>query len=143
MLERGPGRQCAPTRGLRAHEGNGVSEFELDCRSCGACCVHGGEVPVYLTDLTPPHLTRPVRGRIGFDDRDEAEGVRYMPKHPDGRCKALKGVVGASVSCAIYDQRPAICREFPPGSDGCRYAREQMMRALPDGAPLPSPASRR
>lgn len=29
-----------------------MSEVTLDCRSCGACCHYGGEVPVYLTDLT-------------------------------------------------------------------------------------------
>ncbi len=105
-----------------------MSEVELDCRSCGACCQHGGEVPVYLTDPTPRHLTRLIRGRIGFNDEDEAEGVRCMPKHPGGRCKALGGVVGVSVSCIIYEQRPAICRSFPPGSDACRYARGQMLR---------------
>ncbi len=81
---------------------------------------------MYPADITPRYLTHPVRGRIGFDEKDEAGGVRCMAKNLAGRCKALEGEVGASVRCGIYDQRPAICREFPPGSDGCRFARKQM-----------------
>jgi Fe-S-cluster containining protein len=83
------------------------------------CCVHGGEGPVYLSDAAPRHLTRPVAGRIGFKDKDEAEGVRCMPKHGGGRCKALQGTVGVSVSCMIYELRPAVRQAFPRGSDGC------------------------
>ncbi|MBM0206106.1 YkgJ family cysteine cluster protein [Micromonospora sp. STR1s_5] len=121
-----------------------MTDHQLDCRCCGACCQHGGEVPVYVTDSTPRHLTRPVRGRIGFDADDEAEGVRCMAKRPGGQCKALQGTVGVSVSCGIYALRPAICREFPPGSDGCRYARGQMRRAISGRtSALPSPDHRR
>ena len=33
------------------------------------------------------------------------------------RCAALQGVVGNQVTCTVYAQRPAPCREVEPGDD--------------------------
>jgi Fe-S-cluster containining protein len=41
-----------------------------------------------------------------------------------GRCPQLRGVVGQQTACAIYANRPDICRIFTPGSIECLLARE-------------------
>lgn len=39
------------------------------------------------------------------------------------RCDALQGSVGDQVSCAIYADRPQVCRDCAPGDDACTIAR--------------------
>jgi Fe-S-cluster containining protein len=47
------------------------------------------------------------------------------------RCVALRGTIGVSVSCAIYEFRPSACREFAPlaalgrGDEACNEARRR------------------
>jgi Fe-S-cluster containining protein len=53
-----------------------------------------------------------------------------MARHLGGRCKALKGEVGVSCSCAIYDRRPKVCAQFEPNSEGCLEARTRMKYKL-------------
>jgi Fe-S-cluster containining protein len=38
---------------------------------------------------------------------------------------ALKGNVGGSVSCEIYDSRPSPCQEFQAGGELCLRARQK------------------
>ena len=104
---------------------------ELDCRSCGACCAEAGTVVVRPEDKqVPRYLTRSVRRRIGFASYEADEGVRQMNALVGGRCQALRGEIGTDCKCSIYDRRPAVCREFEPGSDGCLAARERMVWKL-------------
>ncbi len=79
------------------------------CLTCGACCAHfrivlhreeadsslGGYVPLKLTH----HLNEQSFCMKGTDS--------YPP-----RCIALEGEVGQAVRCAIYADRPQVCREF-------------------------------
>lgn len=99
---------------------------DLDCQSCGACCVVAGEVAVYHEEMVPKHYTRSVRNRMGFAAW-EADFMRAMARKPDGACAALRGKTGALCSCAIYDRRPKMCREFLPGSAECREARATLI----------------
>jgi Fe-S-cluster containining protein len=39
------------------------------------------------------------------------------------RCAALVGEVGVSTSCAIYADRPDVCRACLPGDGACETAR--------------------
>lgn len=89
-------------------------EGPYDCLKCGACCIEAGRVTVSPQDPTPKYLTQ----------KHNLES-RCMAKYMGGRCKALKGVIGESVSCSIYDRRPAVCRQFKPGSEGCLDSRER------------------
>jgi Fe-S-cluster containining protein len=47
------------------------------------------------------------------------------------RCVALRGRIGEAVSCAIYEFRPAACRDFAPlaavgrGDEACSDARRR------------------
>jgi Fe-S-cluster containining protein len=98
------------------------------CCSCGACCatyritlprveldnVAGGWVPVALTE---PYTAT-------------AACMREHPEVP-GRCLALEGIIGVTVNCTIYPQRPSACSEFAPlsaigyGDDACDEARRR------------------
>ena len=106
---------------------------DLDCARCGACCVEAGEVPVRPGERVPPALTAEVEGVGAFRDEAAGSGLRRMARSPGRRCAALEGQVGTSCSCAIYADRPAACRAFPVGSEGCRAAREVAERRLSSG----------
>lgn len=81
------------------------------CLSCGACCAFfrasfywaeandesPGGVPVELT----VKLNNFRRAMIG------SSGSRP-------RCIALQGAIGKEVSCAIYECRASVCRDFQP-----------------------------
>jgi len=96
---------------------------DLDCLSCGACCTHAGDVVVETTDKeVPRHLTRSVRGRMGFASWEAEEGTRVMARRGCNSCAALSLKQGRHV-CRIYDRRPAVCRDFPAGSQACLDAR--------------------
>jgi uncharacterized protein len=84
------------------------------CRACGACCAFSREWPRFSVesdaalDRIPPVLVHSDRGRMRCDG---------------DRCAALIGTVGSATACAIYDARPAVCRDCLPGDDACRTAR--------------------
>ena len=58
------------------------------------------------------------------------------------RCVALRGRIGESVSCAIYEFRASACRDFAPlaalgrGDDACNEARRRhgLMPLVPEAA---------
>ena len=112
-----------------------MTDKKLDCQTCGACC----RASSYM-DLIP---------RRPFVDMTDTEAQEIEEKHPGlvtltvpsgwtfdperfvmaikpgehGRCVALRGTVSKKVSCAIYESRPATCREFEPGGEQCLEAR--------------------
>lgn len=104
---------------------SGKTIEQFDCQSCAACCVVGGEVVVSPEDPTPRHLTRSVRGLIGFAFYEAEDGHRRMARTNEGACVALRGNGSCGYSCRIYDRRPTNCREFEPGSRPCLAARSR------------------
>ena len=68
-----------------------------ECKGCGACC-YRLLVPVEEGSEVPEHLTE-----VG-----ESDGLE-MKQREDGSCIALDC---DTLLCTIYDQRPAVCREF-------------------------------
>lgn len=107
-----------------------------DCKACGACCI-GGDEGQGWADCTAEdvmRMTRQVRARLvpirsgggwSFTDRWYATPT-VMNKSGDASCAFLRGVPGKRVSCRIYETRPDVCREFKPGSAGCRAMRKQI-----------------
>lgn len=107
------------------------------CQSCGACCgvfrvsfyhgevddLPGGWVPAGLVEAITPHLAC-------------MRGTAAAPI----RCIALRGAIGESVSCVIYEMRPSPCREFAPlaavgsGDEACNDARRR--HGLPPLTPV-------
>lgn len=81
------------------------------CLTCGACCAFfrasfywaesdlatPGGVPHILTDHLQTHFL-----------------VMKGTGSSSPRCVALRGVIGESVSCAIYERRASPCRDFIP-----------------------------
>ena len=86
------------------------------CQSCGACCATSANWPRFSTeddsalDLIPAELVN-ARG----------SGMRCL----GDRCMALKGKVGESTSCTIYQMRPDVCRTCMPGDAECGIARKK------------------
>jgi Fe-S-cluster containining protein len=76
--------------------------------------VPGGWVPSSLVDRVTPMMAC----------------MRGTERQPP-RCVALRGEVGKSVSCAIYEFRPSACRDFAPlaavgsGDQACDDARRR------------------
>lgn len=113
---------------------------------CGACCVLPDEnrqedvwawveVDEDATLLKRQHVvTRHVT-------RDEA-GRLHLRLDDRGRCTALRGRLGESVRCEIYEVRPRGCRRVEAGDERCvQYRRE---RGIGRGVPTaPPPRARR
>ena len=107
-------------------------EEELDCVRCGACCYadYDSESYVHMSQEEADVLRAAGRGRMIY-----TESLPYgepLPslktcydKQENCRCIALRGKLGESVRCAIYDLRPEVCRKFKKGSGLCHEARRQ------------------
>lgn len=54
-------------------------------------------------------------------------------KRGPGPCSALMGTIGDEVCCAIYEDRPSVCRDFEAGSMECRMLRLQAGLPVEDG----------
>lgn len=55
-----------------------------------------------------------------------------------GRCIALRGVIGEHVRCAIYEDRPRVCREFEPGNEMCLWCRKREGLAVGTAEEVPA-----
>lgn len=103
------------------------------CTACGACCC------AYRVDFHPAELSG---GAFAWGKGVPAEMtlaltanlVRMKGSDSPGRCIALDGEPGRSVSCSLYPERPGPCRELEEGSDACLRARRRMGLAGPDEA---------
>jgi hypothetical protein len=84
------------------------------CQTCGACCAYSRDWPRFTLE------DEAELARIPADLADHDRG--RMRCHGD-RCSALVGNVGAATSCAIYEERPHVCRACEPGDDACLAAR--------------------
>lgn len=107
--------------------------LEFDCQSCGACCAagrHDGPQDYYVR-LTPEDFDRlGARGKrltVVYDNRcgETLRAMRFNKKGGRRTCIALEGEIGVRVSCAIYSDRPRVCKNFEPGDQLCLIAREE------------------
>jgi Fe-S-cluster containining protein len=97
-----------------------------DCRRCGACCLSpdGGDGYVVLESEEPGRLRR-----LGLPVLTKGHGevcLGTVPHDGPGRgraCVALEGAAWFGCGCAVYEDRPARCRQFEMGSDLCRQVR--------------------
>jgi uncharacterized protein len=108
----------------------------LNCDNCGACCFEQGSPPGYLMFLDP---VPPWAAEIPADDEDRlrfarlpaeakavlqlyAEAILAGIADGDGPCVWLDEETNR---CRWYAHRPQICRDFEPGSEGCRCWRDE------------------
>jgi Fe-S-cluster containining protein len=115
-------------------------EPDFDCVSCGACCCNRDQnreidYDEYVEVLPRDRLRKKpeLLAKLTFTN-DKGE-VHMRLVGVNQRCCALTGRLGESVSCSIYDLRPAVCRRVEPGDDECRKARVE--RGI-DPAPTPA-----
>ena len=102
---------------------------DYDCMRCGACCCNPNEnreegFPFYVEVQPDNRLLTKDDLKKRFLVFDEA-GVPHMRLDPAGRCVALKGRLGRSVTCAVYEDRPRGCRLVEAGSPRCLQARKE------------------
>ncbi len=91
-----------------------------DCQACGACCFARtpGHVPLAGAD----------HARLTEDEQRERtlfRGNRCFMRVVDGRCVNLVETNGR-FGCAIYERRPAVCREYEQGGEACAFDRERV-----------------
>ncbi|HEY2530454.1 MAG TPA: YkgJ family cysteine cluster protein [Xanthobacteraceae bacterium] len=84
------------------------------CRTCGACCSFSADWPRFSLENEADLARIP----LAFVD----DGRGRMRCSGD-RCAALVGQVGISTTCAIYSDRPQVCKACVPGDDACQTAR--------------------
>ena len=106
------------------------SATDYDCTRCGACChlpdAHRALGQSDYVEVRPSdRLARDAKLVRRFVILNDA-GEPHMRMHSSLRCSALRGTLGRSAECVIYDERPSGCRRFEAGSDRCRqYRRER------------------
>jgi hypothetical protein len=101
-------------------------EAALDCQTCGACC-RAAYHSVEVSRRDPVVKAQP---QLVVD-----RGSYLEIRRNGDRCAALEG--GAVLHdtttryhCAIYDDRPRTCRDFPLGSAHCLTARRRVGLSL-------------
>ncbi len=107
------------------------------CQACGACCASFRvSFPCYEVDAAPGgRVPEALVESVGHD----LVCMRGTASSPS-RCVALRGTIGEAVSCAIYEFRPVVCREFAPlaavghGDEACDAARRR--HGLPQLRPV-------
>jgi Fe-S-cluster containining protein len=92
-------------------ESNIEEGAEVTCTSCRACCCKL-EVMLMGEDDVPLSLVETDRW-----------GGQVMKRLGDGWCAALDR---ATMLCRIYEQRPAICRDYQLGGTDCLSERSQL-----------------
>jgi uncharacterized protein len=103
-----------------------------DCTTCGACCYGRRDyVQVFPHDAArlgaarTAELVAPAVGEIPASVGRESEPKRFM-KMTHGHCIALHTAVPNRFLCAVYEDRPVLCRALEPGSAPCLEARARM-----------------
>lgn len=114
-------------------------EYAAKCRTCGACCsyfsVRPHGIPVKRGRLAVnTALTFRRAVKIAYHWPDVNSGIvkvvleacawmRRRKRNGWWQCVAFRGHVGQTNHCSIYQTRPAVCRNFDPGSEKCVAAR--------------------
>ena len=91
-----------------------VSNAEVTCSSCQACCCRLEVMIITDTGVPDEHISR------------DQWGAETMLRLDDGWCSALDR---ETFMCSIYEHRPLICREFEMGSYECRNERAVQLLA--------------
>lgn len=99
---------------LAATVGLTMSQPEFDCQKCGACCSFKWSWPILRRDRSDAG---------GIPKEMLRDDYPLMKTEECGRCIALRGIVGESVSCGVYEARPSACKAFKTGSVLCLEAR--------------------
>lgn len=95
-----------------------------ECTACGTCCFSTSPEYVHVFGNDWDRMDDVAQSYAIFD------GHRCFMRIEDGHCAALRidleGPNGAArFTCAIYEQRPDVCRSLERGSGACRADRHE------------------
>lgn len=115
-------------------------DTNYDCTTCGACC-YGRRDYVQVFPHDAARLGPEKTAQYVDESADEipasvgraSEPRRFM-KMVDGHCCALRTEVPGRFTCAIYEDRPVLCRALEPGSSSCLEARARRGLDVPGSA---------
>jgi Fe-S-cluster containining protein len=101
----------------------------FDCRDCGACCCN---TECNRRDGTQDYIEVEPGGSLRLGSRHALKQLAQRNEHGEWhmlltgrkqRCVALVGDVGGGVRCAIYADRPRVCKNVEAGDEECLRAR--------------------
>ncbi|MBC7370314.1 MAG: YkgJ family cysteine cluster protein [Bdellovibrionaceae bacterium] len=78
------------------------------CLACGACCAFFQASFHWSETLSESFAVPEIATVAAGGQRLAMKGTELRDPH----CGSLKGTVGKSVSCKIYENRPSCCRDF-------------------------------
>jgi uncharacterized protein len=97
------------------------------CCRCGACCAF--YTVAFAAVECDPDSGGIVPAAFSVNIGSDRRAMRGTEKRFNKRCSALAGIIGVSVACRIYDQRPSACHRFiaswepGPANRNCDHAR--------------------
>jgi Fe-S-cluster containining protein len=95
-----------------------MSERELDCLTCGACCRTGQDGRILVPDADLVRWRRIGREDIARQIQPGHFGEWGFATTAEGACVHL-GTHDSANACRIYEDRGTTCREFERGSPQC------------------------
>jgi Fe-S-cluster containining protein len=123
-----------------------VPPFHDDCLSCGGkCCGPTNGNTILLGPLSAADARRMDKKHPGSIIRTTTqlrkEKKAYIATRDKSAvctvlnpCSFLTGTPGIDALCSIYDHRPELCRDFPPGCSSClrfRQSAEDIKKGVP------------
>lgn len=113
-----------------------LTDGDVDCRTCGACCVSPQDTPYGWADVSTDDADRmSTRVRLKlvntgggwqFNECRLSTPTTWSDELNVAPCSFLRGTPGKRCSCGIYETRPDVCRKLRPGSRACRESREML-----------------
>lgn len=108
----------------------------LGCQQCGACCIANDFDDTEYVSLNTREALRFPKRHVRVDPQGylaltTRKRLLYVVNRVDEKlaqarcCVYLRGTVGGSVRCSVYEDRPRVCSSFRRGSDECYAARQQ------------------
>ncbi len=101
-----------------------TSPEALDCQVCGACCFSNSERAIRVSGGDHARLDELAEELSVF------VGNQCFMRLAGERCAALERGPEGRLRCAIYEQRPEVCRRLERGSDECRAERHAKLERM-------------
>jgi L-Ala-D/L-Glu epimerase len=118
VLDESPGLGIVWMRGAPEDRDVLADQVPEDCVTCGRCCY--SNAPNYVP-VSPASLARMGETSRGFVRFDGDEAFMHMV---GGHCVALQvDAERGRFTCAIYENRPDVCRAFTRGTAICAHER--------------------
>lgn len=106
------------------------------CMTCGACCAFF-RVEFYWREANREDTANAVPAHLVEDLTPQTRCMKGTSSKHNPKCVALKGRIGESVQCSIYENRSSVCRKFTASyEDGQQNVRCDEARAKHGLRPL-------